>query len=328
MDARPLTRFDRRPAPSPVPAEPELSIVIVTWNSSRWIDGCLRALAPACDGVPYEAVIYDNASADATPQLIADRGARVIRSTNNDGFARGTNRAIDATAGRYVFLLNPDCRLGAGALRELTAFLDAHPEAAGAAPLFDGEDQREFQLRRLPTLRSLASEIFAFHKVFPENRQIAHHRYRDLDLTEPRPIEQPAAAALLLRREVFDEVGRFDERFSPAWFEDVDYCRRLAAAGKHVFVVPAARAEHHGGASLEHVPFGRFVDVWYRNMWTYGRKWLSAGDAEALRWLIIAGMLLRIPAAAAGLAHREVGRANAVRAYVRVARNAFKRWSE
>jgi len=310
----------------PVPALPVVSIVIVTWNSSRWIDGCLRSIPEACGGMAYEIVIYDNASSDRTLQLVTDRGAQVIRSTVNDGFAKGTNRAIAATSGKYVFLLNPDCRLAPGALSLLVAFLEAHPDLAGAAPLLDGAGQREFQLRRLPTLRSLATELFAFHKIFPRNRQTAYDRYRDLDLTEPRPVEQPAAAALLLRREVFDDVGGFDERFEPAWFEDVDYCRRLAGAGKEVWVVPAARAEHEGGASLEHVSFARFTDVWYRNMWIYARKWLPAAEAEALRWLIIGGMFLRLPAAALGIAHPEVGRWRAVKAYMSVLRNAFRRW--
>jgi N-acetylglucosaminyl-diphospho-decaprenol L-rhamnosyltransferase len=305
---------------------PELSIVIVTWNSGRWIDRCLRAIPLACEGLAYEVVIYDNASADTTLQLIADRGARVMRGASNDGFASGTNRGVAETSGRYVFLLNPDCELAPRALTILVRFLDSHPKLAGAAPLLDGDGQREFQLRRLPTLRSFVGEIFAFHKLFPKNRHTAHHRYRDLDLTEPRRIEQPAAAALLLRREVFDEVGPFDEQFAPAWFEDVDYCRRLAAAGKEVWVVPEARAQHVGGASLEHVPFETFTGVWYRNMWRYARKWFSAGQAEALRWLIVAGMLLRIVAAAIGVAHPEVGRRRAMHAYSGVLKKAFRRW--
>ncbi len=318
-------RLGARPLVATAPA-PDLSIVIVTWNSGRWIDRCLRAIPAACDAVAYEVVIYDNASDDTTLQLVADRGARVMRAASNDGFAAGTNRAVLETTGRYVFLLNPDCELAPHALASLVAFLDKHPNLAGAAPLLDGDGQREFQLRRLPTLHSLIGEIFAFHKLFPKNAHTAHHRYRDLDLTEPRRIEQPAAAALLLRREVFDEVGPFDEQFAPAWFEDVDYCRRLAESGKEVWVVPEARAEHVGGASLEHVPFEQFTEVWYRNMWRYARKWFPTGKAEALRWLIIGGMVMRIAAAAIGVAHPEVGRKRAMRAYTGVLKNAWTRW--
>ena len=254
---------------------------------------------------------------------------QAISSANNDGFAFGTNRGIAASRGRYVFMLNPDCELAPRALTLLYQFLEAHPHAAAAAPLLldeSGLSQREFQLRRLPTLRSLASEVLLYDKIFPTNRATAHYRYRDLDLTEPRRIEQPAAAALLLRRDVVDEVGPLDEQFAPAWFEDVDYCHRLADLGKAVYVIPDAWARHYGGASLEHVPFADFVDLWYRNMFRYARKWLRPGQAEALRWIIIIGMFLRTIAAVVGFAHPELGRSQALRAYLRVLKRAFQRW--
>ncbi|HVR39472.1 MAG TPA: glycosyltransferase family 2 protein [Thermoanaerobaculia bacterium] len=307
----------------------DLSIVIVTWNSERWIDRCLRAIPAACDGLEYEVVVYDNASHDATLAHIGDE-FRVMRSSHNDGFAAGTNRALRDSRGRYVFLLNPDCELAPRALTLLFEFLESHPNAAAAAPLLEdavGDSQREFQLRRLPTLKTLAAEVLLMRRLFPKNRATAHYRYRDLDLSEPRRIEQPAAAALLIRRDVLDEVGSFDEQFSPAWFEDVDYCRRLAQAKKEIYVVPAAVAQHAGGASLEHIDFATFNEVWYRNMWRYARKWLPPARAEALRWVIILGMLLRCVAAIAGFAHPEIGRWRAFRAYAHVLKKAFDRWT-
>jgi len=307
----------------------DLSILIVTWNSERWIERCLRSIPAACEGLAYEVLVYDNASEDATLARI-NGDARVIRSQQNDGFATGTNTTFRASAGRYVFLLNPDCELAPRALTLLFDFLETHPHIAAAAPLLEdesGDSQREFQLRRLPTLGSLASEVLMVNKVFPGNRTEAHYRYRDLDLTDPTRIEQPAAAALLIRRDVFDEVGPLDEQFSPAWFEDVDYCQRLARAKKEVYVVPAARVRHYGGASLDHMTFARFTEIWYRNMWRYARKWLGGGEAETLRWIIIGGMLMRCAAGVVGLRPRGVSRGVAFRAYSNVLRKAVHRWS-
>jgi len=317
-----------RPLPQPV----DLSILIVTWNSERWIERCLQSIAAACDGIAYEVLVYDNASSDATLARVRQTPSpvEVIESAANDGFATGTNRVLAQSQGRFVFLLNPDCELAPGALTLLVNFLDEHPHVAAAAPLLadeSGGSQREFQLRRLPTLRTFATEILLLDKLFPRNKITAHYRYRDADLTHPIRIEQPAAAAFLIRREVFDEIGPFDERFAPAWFEDVDYCRRLAAAGKEIFAVPAARARHFGGASLEHVGLARFVDVWYRNMWLYAKKWFTAGEAEELRWMIIAGMMLRCVASVVGFANGN-GRWPSFRAYAGVAKKAFNRWDE
>ena len=289
---------------------PALSILIVTWNSERWIDRCLQSIPAACGGIAHEVVIHDN-------------------SKDNIGFAAGTNRAFAKSRGRYVLLLNPDCELAPGAIKQLYDFLESRPHIAAAVPLLvdeNGTPQREFQLRRFPTLASLAAEVLLLDKVFPRNPATAWYRYRDLDLGEPRRIEQPAAAAMLLRRSVVDDVGPLDEQFAPAWFEDVDFCRRLAERKREVWVVPAAIARHFGGASLEHMPVGHFVEVWYANMWRYAKKWLRRGEAEALRWTIIGGMMMRCVAAAAGVRPKGMTRGQAVRAYVNVMRNAFDRW--
>lgn len=314
-----------------VSSKPQLSIVIVTWNSERWIERCLRSLPAACQGLSYEVVIYDNASSDGTLALLPAGGARVMRSNENLGFAAGTNQAVAQSKGRYAFLLNPDCDLDPGALTLLSRFLDENPQVAAAVPLLVGESggsQRAFQLRRLPTLRALAAEALLVDKMLPRNPATAHYRYQDLDLSQPRRVEQPAAAAMLIRREVFDAIGGFDEQFSPAWFEDVDFCRRLAEAKKDVFVVPAARARHVGGASLENMPYTRFIDLWYRNMWRYAHKWFPAGKAEALRWAIIAGMVLRWCAAFIGFRNGTSNRGDALRTYARVMRKALNRWDD
>jgi GT2 family glycosyltransferase len=311
-------------------SEPELSILIITWNSQRWIERCLQSIPLACAGLSYEIVLYDNSSHDRTLQLL-NGDVRLLASTHNDGFAGAINRAMGTTRGPFVFLLNPDCELGPRSLTLLVEFLRKHPEVAAAAPLLEderGQSQREFQLRRFPTLMTFAADVLAIDKLWPSNPVTASYRYRDLDVTQPRPVDQPAAAALLIRREIFDDIGPLDEQFSPAWFEDVDYCRRLAAAGKEIWIVPAAQARHYGGASLEHVPFARFIDLWYRNMWRYARKWFSPAQAELLRWCIMLGMILRLPAAIAGLAHCEVGRVAAFNAYTGVLKRALKRWDD
>ena len=307
----------------------DLSILIVTWNSARWIDRCLQSIPAACEGLEYEVVVHDNASTDDTIQHLGK--STVLRSTTNEGFAGGTNRAFAESRGRYVFLLNPDCELAPRALTLLFEFLEAHPQIAAAVPLLtdhSGDSQREFQLRRLPTLGTFAAEVLLLDKLFPRNPATASYRYRDLDLTKAQKIEQPAAAALLLRREIVDEIGPLDEQFAPAWFEDVDYCRRLAEHRKEVWVVPGAQVVHFGGASLEHMHFAGFVEIWNRNMWRYARKWMRPGQAEALRWGIVFGMMLRISACLVGLHPRGVGSREAMRAYAGVLKKAFNRWDE
>lgn len=336
MSSAPVLRPVVEPPPriSAVPVEQKIdvSILIVTWNSEAWITRCLAALPAACGDLCYEVIVYDNASADRSRQSAEassiDR-LRVIAGDQNRGFAAGMNQALAQARGTYVFFLNPDCELRPEAVSTLVDYLEGQPPVAAVAPLLLGEDgrpQREFQLRRFPTLKSFAADLLMVDELFPGNPASSHYRYRDLDITSPQPVDQPAAAALLVRRSACDDVGLFDERFFPAWFEDVDFCRRLWRAGYAIHVNPLAVATHHGGASLTQLRLEHFLSAWYRNLYHYAQKWFTPAQTEGLRWLVIAGMLLRIGAFSIGFSRPPVSRWVAIQAHVRVLKEAFDRW--
>lgn len=314
-------------------AEIDLSVVIVTWNSGPWIERCLDALRDAVGDLAWEALVVDNASADDTVSRVSEHGdqeVRLIRNPTNAGFASAINRAVDISHGRYILLLNPDSVPDRGSIEMLVQHLEDDPSAVGAAPLLLGEDgvpQAAFQLRSLPSLRTLIAEILLLNRLFPRNSFHAHHPYSQIDLDgEVVEIEQPAAAALLLRAEAIRATGPWDEQFHPAWFEDVDYCRRLADGGGKLVLVPRARVKHRGAASLDTMGLHAFLPIWYRNLYLYAKKWMSPRSSELVRWMIIGGMILRIGAIAIGLNTMAMDRPRAMDAHKRVLREAFRGW--
>jgi N-acetylglucosaminyl-diphospho-decaprenol L-rhamnosyltransferase len=329
---RPAIEPTPRILPVPVEQPIDVSILIVTWNSESWISRCLAALPAACRSLHYEVIVYDNASADRSHQAAEASSIerlQVIAGAENRGFAAGMNQALEKARGQYVFFLNPDCELRPDSIQTLVEYLDRNAPVAAVAPLLIGEDgrpQREFQLRRFPTLNSFATDLLMVDELFPGNPASSRYRYRDLDITSPQPVDQPAAAALLVRRAACDDIGFFDERFFPAWFEDVDFCQRLWRAGYAIHVNPRAVATHHGGASLVHVRFEQFLSAWYRNLHHYAEKWFTPAQTEMLRWLVIAGMLLRIGAFCIGLSKAPVSRWVAIQAHLAVLKEAFDRW--
>jgi GT2 family glycosyltransferase len=129
-------------------------------------------------------------------------------------------------------------------------------------------------------------------------------RYLALDLPFDRvsEVEQPAAACLMVRRRAFDAVGGMDERFFPAWFEDVDLCRRLRQAGWQIVLVPDAPFPHQGGEAKRTLGLRDFSRAWYANMRRYFEKHHGRASAAVLRALIVMGMIER--AAIASLAGR------------------------
>ena len=288
------------PATAPPPAAGAgVSILIVNWNGGPLLAPCVAAAA----ATGAEVLVVDNASADGSADTLTGIGPSVVllRETENRGFSGGVNRAARHARGEYLLLLNPDTRIDATAVAALRDALETPPGAAAAGGCLVGEDgrpQRGFTLRRFPTLASFATDLLLIDDVWPANP--ARRRYLaddvPLDGGDVLEVEHPAAACLMVRRPDFERLGGLDERFHPAWFEDVDFCRRLRAAGRAILFVPAARVVHAGGVSLRSLDAPAFARTWYRNLRRYVAKHHGRLGARTVDGLIVAGMALRVVA--------------------------------
>jgi N-acetylglucosaminyl-diphospho-decaprenol L-rhamnosyltransferase len=109
----------------------------------------------------------------------------------------------------------------------------------------------------------------------------------------PGDVDQPAAACLMITRTALESVDGFDENFSPAWFEDVDLCRRIRNQGGRIRYEPQAKFLHHGGHSLAQLSRREFLEIFHRNQIRYFRKHHGIRAAARVRLLIVAGLLLR-----------------------------------
>lgn len=303
-----------------------VTVAIVTWNSGPWIEAAIRSVPG-----DVEILVWDNDSSDDTVMRISRLQRprlRMVAAVENLGFAAAMNRLIDWSATPLVYFMNPDSRFAGDALDVLVDWMGNHPGDVAAVPLLlgeDGEPQRGFQLRRLPTTASIALDLLLIDELLPQNRVSRRQRYSELSLDSPVAVEQPAAAAMLVRREALRELGGFDERFYPAWFEDVDLCRRMLERGMVIRLVPRARVLHSGASSLEALGYGRFLEISHRNLALYTGKWLTSGQRELIRLSAILGMLLRLGAALVRPRPR-VKRLDAARTFTRVLRGWFFRW--
>ena len=292
-----------------------VEVVIVAWNSARDLP---RALASIPDGVPV--TVVDNGSADGSAECARAAGARVIALETNGGFGPASNLGAISSRAETVLFLNPDAALqdGETTLAALLAALDEDPSVAAAAPRLTGEGQEVFQLRRLPTLGSLAREAFLVNRLRPRNAGLRRERYLDVPRDAPFDVEQPAAAALLVRRSVFAELGGFDPAFRPAWYEDVDLCARLAEDGWRLRYVPAARVLHRGGAAMRSLAYRDFLPLFTRNLFRYLDRHATAAVRAGARASLLCGALLRLALLLVTKGDHE--RPDAAAAYVRVAR--------
>lgn len=247
------------------------AVLIVTHNSEGHIAACL-------DAIPREAelaeiLVIDNASTDKTAQEVRRFPfVRLIENTDNRGFAGAVNQGFRLTGADLVLLLNPDVAWSSG-WADLVAAGARHGIACGV--LLDGASgnaQRGFSIRRLPTAAGLAFECLGINRIWPGNPVNRKYRCLDMDFGIAQAVEQPAGAMLMIRRDVWEMLGGFDQQFHPVWFEDVDFCARAIAANVNPWFVPQASGVHVGGHSVATMSRGSRIEAWYGSLLKYAFK--------------------------------------------------------
>jgi GT2 family glycosyltransferase len=276
------------------------TVAIVNWNSGDLLRTCIESILATTTSAKI--LVIDNASGDSSLDCTVefrDR-ANVIRLSDNRGFAGGVNQAFRWTSTPYVLILNPDIQVLPGAIQLLEEFMEEYPRA-GAAGGYVGE---KYLPRPFPTTRSLILENLGVQRL-----TVAPLR------SGPARVDQVAAAALMIRRQAYEEAGGFDEHFHPAWYEDVDYCHRVTRCGWQVYFVPAAEFIHKGGYSTGALGNGNFLRAYYRNQVLYARKHLGSMAAALVR-----------ASAAVGAIGRMIGRPHQAGAYAKAFIGVLKEW--
>ena len=272
--------------------ETKVSTVIVTWNSSRDIEACLKSLLQQTHSV-HEIVLVDNASSDGTAELVAKLfpSVNLIRLDYNAGFAKGNNIAIVRTTGEWVLALNPDAVIESDWIEKLLAFSNAHPKAGALGGLLlraDGGSDGE-------VLGSVGIEIYRSRRVRDRG---AGELANDLPV-EPSRVFGVCAAAALYRREMLADVSVSGEVFPESfycYYEDADLAWRAWRRGWEAWILPTAVGRHHRGGSPTGAKFSRYLT--HRNrMWMivrndrFGSLWSSLPEILFHEILLLLRML-------------------------------------
>lgn len=270
-------------------------MVIVSFNTRKLLDVCLASLFAGLREAKLrgEVFVVDNASSDGSPEMVRERYPEVQLTANerNLGFAAANNLALRQSRGGYILLLNPDSQLMNGALGKMLSFLEAHPEVGmvGAGLLYpDGRFQHS--AFKFPTL------AMTFFDFFPLNHRIINSRlngrYPMTYYEGPFPIDHPLGAALMVRREVLEQVGLLDERFF-IYCEEIDWCMRIKRAGWQIWCVPEAQVIHHEAQSTRQFREAMFVEL-FRSRYLLFAKHYGGLYQWAARQIVRLGLLRKI----------------------------------
>jgi GT2 family glycosyltransferase len=267
----------------------DLSVVIVNWNVRELLRRCLLSLVESGQRrLSYDVIVVDCASSDGSVEMVRREfpWARLIASNENLGYARGNNVGMAEARGRYLLVLNPDTELVGHALPTMVRYLDGHPAVGAVGPALRYPDgSLQSSRRRFPTLATAFCESTLLHQWFPNNRVAQGYHLDDRPADVPQPVDWLVGAALMIRREAWQQVGPLDEGFF-MYFEELDWCRRCQAAGWEIHYLPTAEIIHREGKSSEQVATARAIRF-QRSKIRYYRKYFGAGWSLVIRLFLL-----------------------------------------
>lgn len=220
------------------PDIPRVSIVIPAYNEYRMTVFCLQSLLNTTTGVDYEVIFADDASTDLT-STIGDRikGIEIVRADENQGFVNNCRNGASHARGEYLLFLNNDTAFTDGWLSNLVAVLDADPKVGIVGPMLLFGNGR---------LQEAGGIIWNDASGWNYGRMDDPGRPEYNYLKET---DYVSGACLLIRQALWEELGGFDQRYVPAYYEDTDLCFSVRAAGYKVLYQPASKIYHFEGIS-------------------------------------------------------------------------------
>lgn len=263
--------------PQPNAGMVDVTVVVINWNTRDLLHQTLATLQLAIAGMDVETIVVDNGSDDGSAEMVRRDWPNVdlIALPRNVGFAAGNNVGIKRSRGRKILLLNSDVIVLASTVRGLSDCLDRRPEVGcvGARHLnADGTLQRSMD--RFPTL---LGDLLSYSELYrlPPVEAYLRRRYpwwseHDVE----REIGWVNGACLMVRREVIDSVGLFDESFF-IYGEEIDWCYRMWAGGWQVAFTPDAEVIHLGGQAMDAASARRIVLLYLGQVKFYDKHYSS-----------------------------------------------------
>lgn len=283
-----------------MPAQSEnnilLSVIIVTWNSEAEIEHCINSIIHHNVNIPVEIIVVDNASKDETRSILKNYSVqtdfvKIILNDNNKGYTLANNQGINEARGEFVLLLNPDTKITDGALEKMIEFLLVSSNAGAIAPQLLNEDYTiQKSCRTFPTYWDLFCELFLLSKILPMSETFAGWKMNYFNHNELAEVEQPMAAALMIKKNVLDKVKGFDERYK-MFFNDVDLCKSIVDTGYKIYFYPESKIFHIKGASI-YKDRKNMLRVWNDDCIKYFKKYYNN---FLLTPLLSVGLKLSLP---------------------------------
>lgn len=262
----------------------DLDIGIIYSGERHFMSPLVTSLVESDGSDNFRIILVDNNSPDGVDEWEA-LFATTSRVENREplGYADNLNRILEASSARYVLLMNTDMYFEAGSrcLAKMVDFLDENPDCGLAScGIYHPDGAYAHPARRFQTIRAIAARRLGMQSFFPD--AIPSYLCMDQDHRGRVECDWVSGCFMMIRREAFEQVGYFDNRFAK-YFEDVDMCRRMSAAGWRVMINGAARCCHHEQRDSKRV-LSRDAFLHLQSYLRWIAKWgFDSGQSELTR---------------------------------------------
>jgi GT2 family glycosyltransferase len=275
---------------------PDLSIIIVGWNTRDLLRDCLASIDAGTGALDVEVIVVDNASHDGTTAMVAAEFPHVVLIANEDnrGFAAANNQGLRVARGRYVLLLNPDTVVLDDVLPRALEWADTHPDAGViGCQVMESADRVQRTCFRFPSLANTFLWTTGLSGRFPRSAIAGRAAYGPWNRDCEREVDVVSGMFMLVRREALAAVGLMDEGYF-VYAEEADWCRRFRDRGWRCVFAPVGRILHveGGNKSTDQASVRMFVQM-QKSVMRYHRKHSGPVTPGLARGLFVVTMTAR-----------------------------------
>lgn len=237
----------------------KLSVIIVNYNHKKYLEDCLNSLFGGLKKIKAEILVIDNRSIDSSIDFLKKiknkkinslrsffpSEIKIIFNKKNLGFAKACNKGIRKARGEYILLLNPDTQVVGESIKLMMDFLEKRKDITCVVPkLLNPDKTLQYSIRRFPGVLTVLLRRTPLRWTNLLRKRDDFHLMKDINHNRTKKIDWALGSCLMTRRNIFDQVGLFDEHFF-VYCEDIDWFYRLKKARLKAYYLPKAKVIHH-----------------------------------------------------------------------------------
>ena len=256
----------------------DLSIIIVNYNVKEFLQNLIHSIEKASSNLKKEIIIIDNASDDGSVDFIREKFPQIklIANQKNLGFGKANNIGLKEATGKFILLINPDTIVAEDTFEKMIKFFESNDSAGLAGcKILNPDGTLQLACRRsFPGPWTSFTKVTGLSSLFPSSKIFARYNLTYFDENQTYEVDAISGSFMMMRKEVYEKVGGFDEQFF-MYGEDLDLCYRIQKDGFKVYYVHSTQIIHYKGESTKRSSFDE-TKVFYSAMHLFVKKHLSS----------------------------------------------------